>query len=81
MTKYAITINEMVLHQHKLVIECESQDDAELLANVLDDDEFDSVADMVIQARMLGAKVCGMDEDYAIETDNIEIDEVEEWEI
>lgn len=80
MLKYAIMVNETVLHQHRLIVECENEEDAENLADMLDDEEFNHPDDVSSSAKEYGARVVEMQEDCFVHVDDIEIDDVEEVE-
>lgn len=80
MAKYAITINELVRHQHQLIIECEDQLKAEMLADDLDDYGMEHPDDITVAAKEIGMEVVRMDRDCTVETDEIEVDDLCEWE-
>ena len=80
MPKFAITVNEKVNFEHLLIVECDTLDEAEILADDLADERFDHIDDVPYMASELGAKVVEMQEDYYVETDEIEIEDVEEYE-
>ena len=63
-----------------LIVECDTLDEAEILADDLADERFDHRDDVPYMASELGAKVVEMQEDYYVETDEIEIEDVEEYE-
>lgn len=80
MAKYAITINEKVDFQHLLIVECDTFDEADRLADSLADKRFDHRDDVSYMASKLGVKVVGMEEGYNVETNEIEIDDVWKYE-
>lgn len=80
MPKFAITINEKVVFQHLLIVECDSIDEAETLAYDLAGETFGHRDDVVEKAKELGAKVVELDEEYDDRTDEIEIFDVYKYE-
>lgn len=80
MAKFVMVINEQVTHQHRLVVECEDKAEADLLADLMDDEGMYHPDDITIAAINNGGKVIRLDRDCLIETDYIEVDEVLEEE-
>lgn len=80
MPKFVIVVNEQVTHQHRLVVECEDEVSAELLADMMEDERMEHPDDITLAAREHGGKVIAFHRDYFVETDYIEVDEVLEAE-
>lgn len=81
MPKYAIDVTETVIHTHRLIVECESKDAAEDVANALWDKavagEFNHHDDVPLAAKEI-TTLLNFDEDYGIDSEEIDVGEVRE---
>lgn len=84
MSKYAISIIETVIHDHRLIIDCDNKETAENIADKLfekaKEGSFSHNSDVVVEAEKMAA-VIELDEDYSVYIENITIGEDEAYEI
>lgn len=84
MPKYAIYVTETVIHTHRLIVECESEDAAEDIADALWDKakagDFNHHDDVPQAAKEI-ATLLHFDEDYGIDSENIIVGEREVQEV
>ncbi|WP_283681236.1 hypothetical protein [Parablautia sp. Marseille-Q6255] len=78
MARYELVVEEKVTHQHSLIIECDSMAEAQGIAEEMEDENIYHTDDIVVAAKSVGAKVVEFNEDYFVNTDYIEIDEINE---
>lgn len=78
MARYELVVEETVTHQHSLIIECDSLAEAQNIAEYMEDEGMDNTDDVVTAAKSVGAKVVEFNKDYFVNTDYIEIDEMNE---
>ncbi|RKJ49663.1 hypothetical protein D7Y05_08170 [bacterium 1XD42-54] len=77
MAQFEFTIVEMVRHQHSLIIECECMEQAQMIADSMEDEDMQHPDDIVPVAEAAGANVVEFNKDYLVDTDYIEIYDID----
>lgn len=79
MAKFEIFVNELVNHQHRVVVEAESEDEVEEALDYADDYREDTADDYVYRIREK-LKVLEHDDDYSSWSKEVECDDFNEIE-
>lgn len=76
MARYELVIEETITHQHSLIIECDSLAEAQNIAEDMEIENIHNTDVIVTTAKSVGAKVVEFEEDCFVNTDYMEIDEI-----